>query len=189
MQGGVRRLDQHAGERVAAGELRLRRHAVVPAARERVVAARAVGRVVRHRHCALGRDGIGNLRDHDAVGTEVEHALHEERIGTRRAHDRAGAAVLAGEDRAFERREVPAAVLAVEEDEVQPGDGERAGHLRLRYAAPDAGKRPALRKLAAEGVAGGVHDGPSYSPPGRSREARLPRYHPAADGGLLAVNT
>ena len=147
--GRGRRLDQHAGERIAARELGLRRHPVVAAARERVVAAGAVRRVVRHRHGARRGVGVGNLRHHDAVGTEVEHALHEEPVGTGRAHDRARAAVLAGEDRGLERREVPAAVLAVEEDEVEPGGREDAADLRLRYAAPDPGERSSLGKLAA----------------------------------------
>ena len=144
-------------------ELGLRRDAVVPAAREGVVAARAFRREMRHPHGAVRGGGIGNLRHDDAIGAEVEHALDEERIRPRRTHEGRRAALLARGDRGLERGEVVAAVLAVEDDEIEPGGRERADHLRRRDDRPDAGDRAPGGEFDAQrmrGRSGGRHEGP-----------------------------
>jgi hypothetical protein len=112
---------------------------------------------VRHRHGALRGGRVRNLWHDDPVGAEIERALYEERVGSRRTHDRARAAAFACSDRGFQRREVVAAMLAVEEHEVEAGGGERADHLGVGDHRPDAGKRLAPGEFHAERVSGSIH--------------------------------
>ena len=106
------------------------------------------------REWPTSRVRVADLRDDDTVGAEVERALDEERVGARRADQRRRAAVLAGDDRGVERSEVVAAVLGVEDHEVEARRGERADERRRRDQRPDAGERAAGGELRTQRMGG-----------------------------------